>query len=195
MYKVYRKYKKKRFPKHFENDENVLAPRHCAPPYGQLIVKISWQVVIFGFLFAILCLTPMAWHQQAVKWRNLKVFTCTPDPMWLPWSEAWWSRCTASWFRRECLGQNSDVTAHRLPGRKQHKKGAVSTTLDLAASQIRLVGLTGGGPELLSWLENNNLKQRSSINHTQHAVWLRLIWLVLSRSDKGWTRTNKHKGW
>ena len=31
MYKVYRKYKKKRFPKHFENGENVLASRHCAP--------------------------------------------------------------------------------------------------------------------------------------------------------------------
>ena len=25
---------KKRFPKHFENDENVLAPRHCAPVYN-----------------------------------------------------------------------------------------------------------------------------------------------------------------
>ena len=29
MYEVYRKYKKKRFLKHFENDEIVLPPRHC----------------------------------------------------------------------------------------------------------------------------------------------------------------------
>ena len=39
-----------------------------------------------------------------------------------------WSRRTASWIRRECLGHNHGVTAHRLPGNNQHKKGAVSAT-------------------------------------------------------------------
>ena len=51
MYKVYRKYKKKRFLKHFENGENVLASRHCggviSPNPNGHYFKISWENFFF----------------------------------------------------------------------------------------------------------------------------------------------------
>ena len=44
-----------------------------------------------------------------------------------------WSRCTASWFRRECLGLNNNCAAAlRLLGRKQRKSSCLGWKITIS---------------------------------------------------------------